>query len=46
MYHDRTYSNKALIPLWIAHLTFLLVLIAVFAIYMMEIAGDLGSEPP
>lgn len=46
MYHDSTYKNKALIPLWTLHLIFLLLLIFVFAVDMMEVAGDIGYCPP
>ena len=46
MYSDKTYSNKALIPLWVIHLVFLFIFIAVLAVDMMEVAGDHGYEPP
>ena len=46
MYNDKTYSNQALIPLWTFHLIFLFVFIAILAVDMMEVAGNLGYEPP
>ena len=46
MYIENTYSNKALIPFWVAHLFFLFLLILVLAVEMMELAGDIGYEPP
>jgi hypothetical protein len=46
MYSDKTYTNKALIPFWVIHLVFLFIFIAILAVDMMEVAGDIGYEPP
>ncbi|KAK5164927.1 uncharacterized protein LTR77_009592 [Saxophila tyrrhenica] len=40
MYSEKTWNSWVLIPLWIAHLTFLLIFIGVLAVSMMEYAGD------
>ena len=46
MYNENTYSNKALVPIWTIHLICLFLFIAILAVDMMEVAGDLGFEPP
>lgn len=47
MYHDETYSKKALIPLWVIHSLFIFLFISVLAVDMMEVAGELdGYEQP
>ena len=46
MYPDKTYSYWILIPHWVAHLIFLLLFVGILAVDMMEVAGDLGYEPP
>lgn len=44
MYSEKIYKNTALVPLWIAHLTFLLIFIGVLAVSMMEYAGDHNGD--
>ena len=45
MYNEKLYSLKYLILFWVLHLFFLLIFIAIYAVEMMELAGDLGYEP-
>ena len=46
MYSQNTYKYRILVPFWIVHFILLFAFVAVFAVDMMEVAGDIGYEPP
>ena len=45
MYSDRTWNYWVLIPFWAVHFLFLFAFVGVFAVNMMEVAGEKGYVP-
>ena len=41
----KTWSPWVLIPFWVAHIAFLLAVIATDAYYLMEVSGTYGYVP-